>query len=412
MKKTLLCICSLIVSSMLFAELYKPNRIVEVGVDGFVGVSNGYFSLEEMLVKDIKLDLQEIADGISDDGLGIDFQTNDKAFINFNFGDAFRLGSFFQVEGSGYALLDHDIFQAVSDGVKVGSKLDFDINAVADVFAVCGVSYQTKIKDYRIKVIPAYVIPLIYLKDASAEITYESTSDGAVKANVKAPLELYTVVDPQKYVDNEFETADISVDLADALRRGGFDLSLEVERPLLNTFEAGVYSRIPLVPGRLNYSMKKTFTASVEIENVLDYIQSSDDDEEDEIWDKNTETTYGSASAKVFRPFRLGVEGAWRPFGKYVTFRPKLGFAVRNPYSSSMQFYGEYGLDADVTFFNIIGVSAGTGYENRTFSHRFGVMLNFRLVELIVKAQLRGTDFVNSFSSTGLGAYAGVRVGF
>lgn len=398
------------ISSLLFAELYKPNRIVEFGVDAKIGASNGYFTPEEVLVKDLKFDLQKISNGISDSGLGIDFVTNERFFFNLNISDNFRVSSFFNVEGSGYANIDHDFFKMLADGIRIGRTLSFDVEAVADVFAVWGLSYQTMIKGYRVKASPAYVVPLLYLKKCSGTVTYTSTKDGSLRADISAPVEVYTVVNAKRYIEHDFETTDISNDITNALRRGGFDLTLEVERPLTRTFEAGAYTRIPIVPGRLNHSMKKTFTASFEIDNVLDYIESSE--EIKDLVDKASETSYDSASAKVFRPFRLGLEGAWRPFGRYVTFRPKLGFAVRNPYSSAMMFYPEYALDADVTFLNIIGISAGTAYENKAFAHSLGFMLNARVFEFIVKAQVRGTDFVNSFKTTGAGAYAGIRFGF
>ena len=90
-----------------------------------------------------------------------------------------------------------------------------------------------------------------------------------------------------------------------------------------------------------------------------------------------------------------------------------IALVVRNPYTSGARtVYPEFSLSAEAALKEIIGINFSTSYLNRVFVQQLGLMLNFRVIELNIKAMLRGGSFVNSFNWTGAGAYVGVRIGF
>lgn len=415
----LLCIACLTFSaaSLLSAELYRPNRFVEFGVEATAGVSNNMWGIEDILTETLKIDLQEIADNLPDGGLTFDYLADANVFLNLNIGknrgQNFRLSFFTGVSGSGYVNLEKEFFEILASGFSIGENKSFTLSGYADLFVNIGASFHTTLfKKYGITITPTYVVPIVYVDDATASVSFSTTADGQMKAEAKAPLTVYSALGLKKFIDNDFSASDITGEISNILSNGGFDLTLEVERPVLKRLDMGVFTRIPIVPGTLHHKMTRTFYAYASEENLLDDLLNGNSRNRHLKYDKG-ETEYSEdASKSTFRPFRLGVEGAWRPFGAWCTFRPTLNLAVAHPYSSNAIAYPEYALDAQVTLFNILGLNVGTAYENRVFVQRLGFMLNARVLQLDVKALFRSASFVNSFSYAGAGVCLGVRMGF
>ena len=70
MKKSLLLFLTFtLFSSALSAELYKPSRIVDVGIDAQFGASQNVTGITDLLVKDLVINFTEIANSLDDDGL-------------------------------------------------------------------------------------------------------------------------------------------------------------------------------------------------------------------------------------------------------------------------------------------------------------------------------------------------------
>ncbi len=404
MKKLLTALCALFATSVVYAELYTPHRFVEWGVETTAGVSNSYFCVPDYLQKEIVFDLQEIANDLSGKGLCFDVLGEATTFFNINLGKKFRLGFFAGVEASGYLNVADDLFNVLGKGITIGDTQNFSISGYGDVFATAGVSFYTTWRGWGIKVQPTYFVPVAYVADATATVKAENNSDGSIEVRAEAPVDIYTVIDMDT-IDGGV-TAD---QISEAAKNGGFDLSLEVERRVLRTLDVGVFTRIPIVPGRLGYKMTAYMYAYYVENGLLNYLSETEEHDSD---NGIEDIVYSTASYKVHRPFRLGAEAAWRPFGKWMTFRPELALAVRNPYSSDMVVYPEYNLGAELSLFNILGLTAATGYQNRVFVQSLCLMLNARVVELDIGASLRGADFTRSFNLSGAGAFAAVKIGF
>ncbi|MCR5725340.1 MAG: hypothetical protein K6G80_09675 [Treponema sp.] len=405
MKKLLAAICAVTTASLLSAELYKPNRIVEFGVETGVGVSNNYFCLPDYLKEEIVFDLKDIADTMAGDGMIIDLYSTSRTFLNINVNEKFRLGFFSGLEASGYINIAEDLFKVLGKGVSIGETQNFQIEGYGDIFATSGISFQTKYRDYGIKIIPTFFMPVLYVANATASVKAVNNSDGSIEVRADAPLDVYTAIDMENIDDEEF-TAD---KLNELFKTGGFDLTLEVEKQVRKTVDVGLFTRIPIIPGRMKHKMTAHMYAYYVENGFLNYMSEDESHETDHGVD---DIVYSSASFKVHRPFRLGAEAAWRPFGKWMTFRPELAIAVRNPYSSEMTFYPEYALSATFSLFNILGLTAATGYQNRVFVQTLSLMLNARVLEIDAGASLRGANFSRSFNYSGLGAYIAVKAGF
>lgn len=404
MKKLLTTFLAITTASLISAELYKPHRFVEVGVTATAGASNNYFSATDYLHKEVVVDLRKIAEEMPEDGLYLDTLVQTQAFINFNFGQRFRLGLFTGIEGSGGLNIEKDLFDLLGKGYSVGETKNIAIKGHGDVFATAGLSYATRIGSFGIKITPTYFVPIAYVADASATVSVTNTESGAIRASAYAPVDIYTVIDMEHVKDDGVTAEQIN----EAAKNGGIDLSLAIEKPLFNSLDVGVFTRIPIVPGTLKHKMTANVYAYYTENNLLGYLDETEESEHDHGVD---DIVYTSGSYKAHRPFRLGAEAAWRPFGNLLTFRPEVAVAARNPYSQDMQIYAEYSFGAELSLFNIIGINASTAYQNQVFVQSLGLMLNIRLLEIDAGASLRGADFANSFNYTGFGAFISVKAG-
>ena len=65
MKRLLLSLTTLCLFSSLGAELYVPNRYVELGVEASAGASNNLYGAPDIMQETITIDLKKIADWAS-----------------------------------------------------------------------------------------------------------------------------------------------------------------------------------------------------------------------------------------------------------------------------------------------------------------------------------------------------------
>ena len=405
MKKLILSLTALCVFSSLGAELYVPNRYVELGVEASAGASNNLYGAPDILQETITIDLKKIADSLGRNGFVIDAFADTSAFFNLNLGPKFRLGIFANVSGSAFVGVGKEFFEVLADGWNFGETKEFSATAYGDLFVNVGASFHTTIfEKYGITIIPTYVMPVAYADDASAKVDFFTDESGTIKASAEASFALHTAFDLE-----DFSVESATDKISDLVTRGGFDLGFLVERPTIKSLDVGIYGRIPIIPGRLNYKTAWTMTATFTEDNLIQRIKDGDDFDYE--YDEG-ETEYSKDTKYVFRPLRLGLEAAWHPFGNWCVFRPKVGLAVRHPYGKKAIFYPEYALDANLTLFKVLGFQFGTAYEDRIFVQRVGIMLNARIFQIDVKALFRSEDFINSFRLAGAGAYVGLRVGF
>ena len=408
-KTTIFCFLSFICISLLSGEINRYNRKIEFGVEAEGGFSNNYIKATDMLVKDLVIDITELADDLYGKDFVVDFNAEAKTWFAFNFSEKFRLNFFWGVDASGYSAISQSLFDLLCKGFEVNSNETIDIKMFGDVFALSGFTFKTKIKDYGLHLTPALFTPLFHINETKATARYTSNEDGLIRAEADLPLNVYSIVDLDGIEDNVKDSAFVQDMVSEIIKNTGFDFTGEIERPFGENLDLGLFTRIPIVPGRLKYKAYKRYWGVFEQQNALGLLNETNSytkeyGDDDAVYSKVTKT--------VHRPFILGLEGAWRPFGKWCTILPKVNLAVRNPYSSEAEVYGEYSLTADLRILNIIGLKAATAYENLIFKHTLGFMLNTRIFEIDTGIQVRGADFERSFGVTGLAAYAGVKFGF
>ena len=399
--------------------LAKPHRIFEIGVDAQAAAANSYFNLNNIFQKDIVIDLTKITNDMPRSGFSVGFYDKEQVFINLNISSRFRFSVFTDVEASGRFSISKDLFELLSSGLNVGSTKTVDVIGYADMFADIGASFQTIVNNYGIRITPTYFIPLLYVPKTKATGTLVTNKEGLIKATAEANVDIYTAIDMQGFVEDGSNLFD-DFDYKKILSNGGFDLSLDIDRNWFHNFNAGIYTRIPIIAGTLNYKMSTRMWASFYTENLLDDILTSDIPSPESGYGYEDETTgdkkkfkYSEDTYKAYRPLKLGLSASYAPFGNWLKIQPAFGLAIRNPYSGDMIVYPEYSLDVRLALLKrVFNFNLGTAYQNQIFQQRFGFSLNLRAIEILAQVSMCGTSFRASFERDGYGAMLGYRIGF
>lgn len=407
MKKSIFTLTSLLlIQSALFAEIQDHHRFFEIGVDADAGVSNNYFGVFDIMVSDLVIDLTKIAEDMPKNGLIIDASVDAQAYASFNLKDKIGIKCFSGFSGYGYGNIGKGLFEILGKGVAVNEERIIDLGLYSDLYIETGVEVFTEIlSGWGMRFVPSLFAPIYHLSANSGYAKYESYDDGRIKASFDAPVDIYSIV------PIDMSDVNISWDSLKDDMKVGFDLFFELERKLTRTLEVGAFTRIPIVPGTLGYKASTCISGSFEIDNILGGSFESFQEGFQTGWTQE-ELTFTEADKKVHRPFIFGMEAAWRPFGKWCKFSPKVSLVVRNPWSPEYHIFGEYNLRADVSLFNILGLNIGTAYEDLVFKQTVGFMLNLRLLEINAAVQFRGADFVKSFNSSGFTAMVSAKLGF
>lgn len=404
-----LCVPSLVSATEFAGDLLsEPHRVFEIGVNSQAMFANNALGLEDVLVKNVTLDFQQIADNISGSGFKFGFNTTERAFINLNISSRFRFSVFNELESNSRFTISEEFFDILASGLRIGQSKSVDVLGYSDAFYNIGFSFQTLVRGYGVKITPTYSVPLLYVPKTTATAKVTTNSSGLIKTEAESNIDIYTAINMKGYIEDGEKSQDF--DTAEVLSNGGFDLSFEIERNWMPGLNAGLYTRIPIVPGKLDYKMSTKVWANFYEENLLGYLDDT------EVHDKDyghDDFVYTEDSYKAYRPLKLGLNATYMPFGKWFKIQPSLGFAVRNPYTSDSVFYPEYALDLNFSvlrrFFNL---NLGTAYQNQVFQQRLGIGLNIRAIEIIAQTSLCGTSFMSTFNTRGYGAFVGARIGF
>ncbi len=408
MKKLIVSIAAFAAMFSLHADFKKPTRTVEIGVDAEAGMSNSYLGIKDIFKENLVIDLNEIAEAMNGNGLTFDLFAKSSFYINVQ-GEHKRFSFFTNVESSGYANLPQEFFDLLAEGFKTGTNKTMTLQAYGDMFLETGISYYRKWDKFAFSVAPSYVVPVFYMEDIQADVSYKVLENGYIGVNADAPVAIYSAFDLKPFIDNEGEKDEALRNIGQIMKNGGIDLSLSVEKKILRTLDATLYTRIPVIPGKLTHKASARYWAYAYENNLLGILDDTEDRDYD--WGHD-DFTYSSASLNVFRPFRLGVEGLWRPFGNWSYFKFGIGMAARNPYSGNAIIYPEGELSADFRILNILGFNFGAFYKNRVWTQKVGLTLNCHILEIDAFAGFRCADLSRSFNATGAAAGVSVKMGW
>ena len=417
-----------------FAKNPFAHRFFEVRVDVPVEVSNNLVSLKEVMQESVVIDLSEIAERVAFKGAAIKAFAAPTFSLNLDIPRGLILGLSVGVEGDASVGLSKDLFEFLGNG-NVGMGDDFVVqtsNTYADIFATATVKGGWNFKKSKIEFEGTAFSTLAHF-DASQTSARVFMKDNKVGVQANLEAKGYSNCD----LANISDVQGILSSIGDGI---GFDVGAKYQRELFKFLTVGAQARIPIVPSRLNTGYNVTYTYDKYLgfdefvgmggddgddgsSSEVPQYQEGEDDEDltglAAILGKpiKLETPYA-----IHRPLKFGISADFHPFGTLLSTTGYVGVGFRHPFASAInkdnggrdetQFYFDYSIGGRLSLWNILSFSLSHSYMDEVFKNQFTVELNIRLLEVDAGVSFQSTNFAQSFTGAGVGAFVTLCVGF
>ena len=402
MKKLFACIFAVsVISTAAFSRNFFSQRFFEIKAGTELGVSNNLFTVNELLKKDLIIDLPQLAADCPDNGFNIRAGAKPTWEMNFNIVNV-HVGLSAGVELFESMSVGKDLFDFLGNGNSVGDVLNFNLDNDADVFAFSQLDIGIKFGKLKVEVQPAVFLPIMSMRGGGAKATVVNGIDGSLDISMDMNMDVYSITE-LSVTDNGFS---FDTDkLISALSKGfGFDFGLGLSWDLTKSFTVGLTSRIPIVPGTLGYKSN--------IQGGRDYKIKVSDFENPEKTERERTVTNENAILPIHRPLKVNIYADKALLGTLFNARAGVGFGIRRPFCSDALFYPEYYLGIEFNLINAFKLKVSTEYRDQTFIHQLGTTINLRLVQFDFGISTQSSNFIKSMEVAGLGGYAYVSVGF
>lgn len=400
----------------LHAELNPPHRYFELGVDVEAAVANSWFTIPDFFQETLVVDFTEMSQQLRG-GFAVNFDVNAGVNMDINVGSVFRFGVFGGLSGSGQFNLSQGVIDFLAKGNASGDhSIEAGMSIDSLLYAEAGASFQTFVKKLGISFSPAMFLPVVYIPRTEMTAQVMPSADGT-KVDARADAAVYSILGIE-----QFESA-INVNEILDINNMGLDISLGAEYALFPFLDIGVSVRnIPIIPGRLKYKTDVTASFEYSTEGLFDSMLGKDNesgegekssDESSDAVKLPEKSQYLEDPQTVRRPTYIGFAASYRPFGEWFNVRGDIDFVINEP------FYVNFNLGVGFHLLkmckmggHLFNFTLDTGYQQRMWTQRVGLVLNLRAFELDLAVSSCSGDFLRSFMGAGLGVGVGIRLGF
>ncbi len=407
----LICLSSLVCAS--FSKNFLSKRFFELQLSVPVDFSNNVFSLNDILKKEVVLDLGKIAeDPLLNNGLNLVMQTQPQYGINLNIA-AVNVGFKVGVDIYEKMNVSKDLFTLLGKGNEIGEEIDIDFKNYTDIFITSSLNVGINFGKFSVSVKPTLFVPAVSVVGSVADVSFINTEDGSINAKISSDLSLFS-----NFQLNNLNEMDIQ-----RIYSGiGFDFGGSASIPLGRKLTVSADARIPIVPGSYSYRTPMTFETGISA-NISQSISDTTGESEmitqtgDDLGNISNMfsdlQSYELEEKKyVNRPLKAKAYATYTPILGLVEFCGGAGFGIYHPFNDDAFFYPEYYLSAGINCFDFFKAKLSTEYTDQIFKHQAAVDVNVRLVEIECGVSFQSTDFLKSMNVTGIGAYVVTSIGF
>jgi len=403
MKKILACIFAVsIISTAAFSKNFFSQRYFEIKVGTDVDFSNNLFTANELMVKDLEIDLRKLAQECPENGFNLRAGASPNLGLNLNI-KSFHLGIDAGVDVYESLTVGKGLFDFLGYGNTIGEESKFTLDNNTEVFAYSQVDLGLKIGKVRFNVKPAVFLPLMSIRGSGGTITVKNDTDGNMIASMDLDMDVYSIAEIEQTADGK-----IVIDpekLQAAFTKGyGFDIAGGLGIDVSDSFIIGANCRIPVLPGHLNYKSN--------VKSGFDFKMKVTDYQNAEITKQDVAITSTETYLAVHRPLKASLYIDKNMLGTLFNLHAAGGVGIRSPFSDQALVYPEYYVGFTLNVFDIFRLGVSTEYTDQVFIHQVGTTVNIRLIQIDLGLSSQSSDFKKSWSVPGVGAYAYVTVGF
>lgn len=419
MKK--LFVTSVLIISMLsavFAQNSFGHRFFEIKVNPDLNASTNLMSLEEILQKELVIDLKAIANSMSDDGVRAVANVKPAFEINIDVPHGLILGIGAGVQVDASIGLSKDLFNFIGNGngdnaIDIKARAN---NTYADLFAYSSLAIGWNGENYSWTVTPTVFASLAHFDASKSYVQLFNDENGTFGYKAHADINAFTSVDMNQAQNNP----DASIN--ELFNGNGFDIAGKLDVNLFRFLSVGVNTRIPLKPSSLNRStrIEMDYEGQVSINDLL-----KGDDNTTPTPDENPNGDEGGFVIPdsvllddpytIHRPLKFAVGVDFHPVGNLLSDYAAIGIGVRHPFAkdkTETKAYIDYLVGTRLSLWNILILDVSHAREDEIFKNKATLGLNLRLLEADLGVSLQSVDFAKSFGGAGLGIDLAICIGF
>ena len=194
------------------------DRFFEIGFDVNAGVSNNYFAISDILREEIVINMDKLNRGIGNSGLAFNENTNVDFFMNINT-SIFKASFFADFEVKMNAFIGKGLFDFLANGNELDKEFVIGFGLGASVIEENSFSLEIPFDKIKVKAVPSYYVPLLYVPYTNLNVATVIKSDGTISAHGQTSAAAYSSL-PINNLDS------LSTDaILNALGKGGVDIS-------------------------------------------------------------------------------------------------------------------------------------------------------------------------------------------
>ena len=414
-------------SNFIFSKNFFSSRIYQSKIDIPLSLSNNTFSLNDILVKDLVIDLQKLSENVSDKGSEFISLLNPNISSNINF-SKFSIGSEFGIDGYFKVNFSKDWLNLLGKGYSAGDTINLGIDGCIDVYSYLDFPVTFEIGKFKFGITPGIFLPILTFESAYANASFNNDIDGNIKATINTKYNVLVSSGIYSVNKDKEDTIMPFMEIYDN-KLPGFDLSASFEFPILKNLNLLVSGSFPIIPGKLNQRMSYMEQCTNFEASVSELIGISNKKNETQDDNKKNDEYYKSGrywesvghglemeelpqAYMINRPLKLNVYGIYNPFN-FLSLTAGSGIVIKHPFDSGDVFvYPEYYCGGIINFFDVLKAAVSTEYTNQIFRHKIACVINLRIIEIDAGISLESSEFLKSFDFYGLGAQVGIILGF
>ena len=270
-----------------------------------------------------------------------------------------------------------------------------------------GVRFQSIIQNLGICVTPTVFVPVAYVPQVVATGKVEPQEDGSMIATGKADIKAYSVVplnDPT------------NIDINALLKDVGVDFSIGAQYAIFPSLDVGLeVLHIPALAASLRNETSFVASADYKVNSVLDSVAGNSESQFYEGKFEVGDPTYTTLTEpkKIRRPIEAVLMTEWRPFGEWFDVNGSAGYVFGENHNFKFAVgAGFHLLRMSKLGGHMLDFNIKSGYQDRIWTQQAQLIWNLRALELEFNVSSRSSNFLSSFTGTGLGAGFGLRIGF
>ena len=186
----------------------------------------------------------------------------------------FKASFFADFEVKMNAFIGKGLFDFLANGNELDKEFVIGFGLGASVIEENSFSLEIPFDKIKVKAVPSYYVPLLYVPYTNLNVATVIKSDGTISAHGQTSAAAYSSL-PINNLDS------LSTDaILNALGKGGVDISLYGEYKLLSNLDVGAFlAQIPLAPAKLSCGYKYSANIDFSMDGILSLL--SNDKESD-----------------------------------------------------------------------------------------------------------------------------------